>query len=147
MKRKRIVFGLLVTGLALTLIIGLAAAQGPDPAAGSETDLAPVRALGTTFTYQGRLTDGGSPANGHYDFKFQLYDAVSGGHLVGGTVDRDDVGISEGLFTVRLDFGADAFTGEARWLSIGVRPGSSSGAYTTLSPRQALTPAPTNFPA
>ena len=29
--------------------------------------------MGTAFTYQGRLTDGGSPANGPYDFEFELY--------------------------------------------------------------------------
>jgi len=97
--------------------------------------------VGTAFTYQGRLTDGGSPANGHYDFKFQLYDAASDGNPVGSTVAQEDVAVSEGLFTVQLDFGTDAFTGEARWLEIGVRPGSG-GTYTILSPRQPLTPAP-----
>jgi hypothetical protein len=36
-------------------------------------------ALGTTFTYQGRLADTGSAANGVYDLRFALYDALSGG--------------------------------------------------------------------
>jgi hypothetical protein len=53
-----------------------------------------------------------------------------------------NVPVSEGLFTVPLDFGAGVFTGDARWLEIGVRPGLSSGAYTLLSPRQALTATP-----
>jgi hypothetical protein len=30
--------------------------------------------LGTAFTYQGQLTDGGSAANGTYDLRFILYD-------------------------------------------------------------------------
>ena len=37
--------------------------------------------MGTAFTYQGRLTDGGSPADGEYDFRFRLYDAASGDRL------------------------------------------------------------------
>jgi hypothetical protein len=32
--------------------------------------------LGTAFTYQGRLTDGGGPASGAYDFQFILYNAA-----------------------------------------------------------------------
>ncbi len=97
---------------------------------------------GTAFTYQGRLNDGGSPATGDYDFEFNLYDADSGGALVAGPLAVDDVAVTDGYFTVRLDFGAGAFTGEGRWLEIAVRPGASGGAYTPLLPRQPLTAAP-----
>src|SRR5712691_3127220 len=37
----------------------------------------------TSFTYQGRLTDGGTPANGNYDLQFALFDSLSGGAQVG----------------------------------------------------------------
>ncbi len=126
---------LILALLALTLTGGPGLAQGPRSEAQSAV-------LGTAFTYQGRLADGGSPATGAYDFEFRLYDALTGGGQVGSAVTRDDVPVSNGLFTVELDFGAGAFTGEARYLQIGVRPGSSTGAYTTLSPRQALNPTP-----
>ncbi len=86
--------------------------------------------------------DGDNPANDTYDFEFKLYDTASGNGQVGSTITKDDITVTEGLFTVALDFGSGAFTGEARWLEIGVRPGSSDGGYTTLSPRQALTPTP-----
>ena len=33
-------------------------------------------AQGTAFTYQGRLLDTGSPANGNYDMRFYLRDAL-----------------------------------------------------------------------
>jgi hypothetical protein len=98
--------------------------------------------MGTAFTYQGLLIDGGNPANGEYDFEFKLYDASSGGTQIGSTVTLGDVTVTEGLFTVKLDFGSGAFNGDARWLDIGVRPGASTGAYTTLDPRQGLTPSP-----
>jgi len=39
--------------------------------------------LGTAFTYQGRLTDNGSLANGNYDLRFSLYDAVIAGGQIG----------------------------------------------------------------
>ena len=39
--------------------------------------------LGTAFTYQGRLQDGGAPANGPYDFRFMLFDGPAAGSQVG----------------------------------------------------------------
>ena len=96
--------------------------------------------LGTAFTYQGRLHDGGAPASGSFDFQLVLYDALVGGSQVGPIVTRDDVTVTNGLFTATLDFGA-VFAGSKRFLEVGVRPGASTGAYTILSPRQELAPA------
>ncbi len=97
-------------------------------------------ALGTGFTYQGKLTDGGSPAIGTYDFEFKLFDALSVGSQVGSTVPQDNVTVTNGLFTVQLDFG-NVFDGTALFLDIGVRP-AGGGGYTPLTPRQALTATP-----
>jgi hypothetical protein len=96
--------------------------------------------MGTTFTYQGRLTDGGTPANGEYDFRFSLYDAPAGGSQAGSTLAINGVPVANGLFTVPLDFG-DYLRGDALWLEIEVAP-YKSGTFTLLSPRQELTPAP-----
>ncbi len=128
------------TVLGAAALIPIAAALGDDSPGGSRVEA--VTALATTFTYQGRLVDAGSPANGTYDLRFILYDAETGGAQVGTTVTRDDVQVASGLFTVELDFGAAAFQGDARWLEIAVRPGSSTGAFTVLSPRQPVSPAP-----
>ena len=98
--------------------------------------------LGTAFTYQGRLIDSGNPANGQYDLQFALYDALAAGNQVGSTLTQTNTSVSGGVFTVLLDFGAGAFNANARWLQIGVRPGGTSGSFTTLSPRQAVSPAP-----
>ncbi len=100
--------------------------------------LAPIT---TTFTYQGSLTDGGSPANGAYDFEFKLFNDASIGTQVGSTVTKGDVVTSEGIFTVELGFG-DVFDGTAYWLEIWVRPGASTGGYQQLLPRQPLTAVP-----
>ncbi|MFC1879594.1 hypothetical protein ACFLZW_06730 [Chloroflexota bacterium] len=103
--------------------------------------IGPQVAVGTGFTYQGYLDDNGSPADGAYDFYFDLFDAqIDGASIMTTTV--GDVAVADGLFTVMLDFGPNAFDGDARWLEIGVRPGAETGAYTTLTERQQITPAP-----
>jgi outer membrane lipoprotein-sorting protein len=97
----------------------------------------------TAFTYQGKLTDSGTAANGQYDFKFKLFDALTGGTQVGADVLSNDVQVTTGVFTVNLDFGAAAFAaGAPRYLEISVRPGISTGAYTPLAPLQPVTSAP-----
>jgi len=104
--------------------------------------LSPAHAQGTAFTYQGRLDIAGSPANGTNDLTFSLYDAASAGATVGTSNIFNDLAITNGLFTVTLDFGPGVFIGANRWLQIAARPGASASAYTNLVPRQALTPAP-----
>ena len=98
--------------------------------------------VGSAFTYQGNLSDGGTPATGIYDFQFRLFDAASGGNQESSTIVKQDVNVSNGLFNVGLDFGTIAFKGDARWLEIGVRPGSSTGSFTVLSPLQPVKPTP-----
>jgi len=98
--------------------------------------------VGTAFTYQGSLKDAGVNANSAYDFRFTLYDAVNGGNPLSGILDKPDFLVADGLFTVELDFGVVPFSvGDAKWLQVEVRLGTSTGAYTVL-PRQRLTAAP-----
>lgn len=95
------------------------------------------------FTYQGKLTDAGAAANGQYDFTFRLFDAPEGGTRIGTDFFADNVPVSGGIFTLKLDFGASSFSsGTARFLEISVRTGASTGAFTTLTPRQQITSAP-----
>ncbi len=93
----------------------------------------------TAFTYQGKLVDNGNPANGQYDFEFKLFDnaTVGTGAQQGSTVAVANVTVSNGIFTVQLDFGSVVFTGANRFLEIAVKPTSGS-TFTTLSPRQAV---------
>jgi trimeric autotransporter adhesin len=98
-------------------------------------------AVGTAFTYQGQLTRSGSLYTGSCDFQFGLWDALSGPTQISSTLIKTAVTVTNGLFTVQLDFGTSAFTGSARWLEIGVQCTGDPG-FTTLAPRQPLTPAP-----
>jgi len=92
--------------------------------------------LGTAFTYQGRLTDGANPANGTIPMVFGLWDAEMGGINVGTpTSISSNVTVANGLFTIDLDFGATAFSGDARWLEIRVNG-------TLMTSRQRVAPTP-----
>jgi hypothetical protein len=100
-----------------------------------------VKGQNPGFTYQGRLTDGGIPANGNYDLQFTLFDSLNGGAQVGATQTIPTVVVSAGSFTVQLDFGANAFPGANRWLEMGARL-SGVGSFITLTPRQQITSSP-----
>ncbi len=113
-------------GLALLLLIGAS----------------PAVAQTSAFTYQGKIDVSGTPANGAFDLQFKLFDALAGGNQQGSTLALDEVTVTGGLFTVSLNFGASVFSGANRYLEIGIRPGSDSGPYTVLAPRQAVTATP-----
>src|SRR5207237_6606829 len=69
----------------------------------------PTAAQTTSFTYQGRLNDGGTPANGTYDMQFKLYDTGTVGtcSLQGSpnTVTNSTVQVTNIIFTLQLQFG------------------------------------------
>ncbi len=109
------------------------------------------------MTYQGRLSDGTMSATGVYDLQFQLFNAATGGTARTNLIIAEDVTVANGIFTVPLNLGANAsinstgsnralnaaiLAGEDGFFEIGVRPGNSTGAFTTLTPRQSLTAVP-----
>src|SRR5262245_32626316 len=79
-----------------------------------------AHAQGTAFTYQGRLNNQGALANGIYDFRFAIYDAVTNGVQQGTAITNLATLVSNGLFTVVLNFG-NQFNGADRWLDISTR--------------------------
>ena len=125
MSAKKSIFAMFLVLIVVLMMTGTASAR---PLA---------EALDTSFTYQGRLTDGGAPASGTYDFQFSLYNALSSGTQVGSTVSKGGLTVTNGLFTVQLDFG-NVFDGTALYLQVAVRPGGSSSSYTPLTPLQPL---------
>jgi len=104
----------------------------PPPSPASPTEGTTV---GSAFTYQGELSSGGVPADGSFEIGFTLWDAEAGGVTVGGPLAFPSVPVAGGRFMVELDFGVDALGAGPRWLEITVEG-------FTLSPRQAITPAP-----
>jgi len=121
--RTRIIVGLLVAFLA----VSDSWAQTP---------------LSSGWTYQGELKSGGSPINATADFEFTLWDAAAGGVQIAGPVAINNISVVDGRFTAQVDFGANAFSGDNRWVAIAVRSPAGGGPFTALSPRQPVTVAP-----
>ncbi|MBK9188320.1 MAG: hypothetical protein IPM33_05120 [Phycisphaerales bacterium] len=119
----------------IALLLGLCLALG---------GLAPIaHAQSLPTTYQGRLSFGGNPANGIYDFVFRVFDDLPIGapdNQIGASINRT-LTVVGGLFTTEFNFSPGTFNGSTRWLQIEVRP-SGGGAYTILSPRQTLSATP-----
>jgi hypothetical protein len=124
--------------VGLLLLVGQSAISRAEP-------------MGAGFTYQGWLTEGDEPAEGLYDFRFELFDAPTAGNQVGPTLDANAVEVVDGYFTAELDFISSGSTaaepeplpmgldydkiygltydkvyggGEGRWLEIAVRRAS-----------------------
>ncbi len=126
---KKYMWGATVWLVLMSVLVASTLAQAP----------AFEMALGTAFTYQGQLQANGEPITDDCGMAFRLYDASSGGNQVGSPI-TTTVSVNAGLFTASLDFGGDAFDGDARWLGIRVKCGGDT-AYADLG-RQALTAAP-----
>lgn len=112
-------------------IAALVAAAPMAPLAGS-----------TAFTYQGQIRESGVPFAGTADLRFTLYDKELGGSVIGTSIEIAAMTITDGLFTVDLDFGDGSFDGSDRWLHIEVRSPAATGAWVELSPRQPMRATP-----
>ncbi len=152
MNKRRSILVTMMASLALVLMLALglsaskAAAQGPISPEKISGPSGPATSVGSGFTYQGVLKENGAPANGTYDFKFDLYDGSGCCTLLGNVyLTKPGVNVVNGLFTVQLDFNSlvskNLFDGGARYLHVLVTHAGGS-AYTELSPNQALTAAP-----
>jgi hypothetical protein len=98
-------------------------------------------AQGTAFTYEGQLQSSNGPVTGSYNFTFTLFAINNGGAAIAGPATNSSVNVSNGLFTVLVDFGPGVFVGSSNWLEIAVET-NGAGSFNTLSPRQQLTPVP-----
>ncbi len=105
------------------------------------TSLGFAQSVGSAFSYQGELTDGGSPANGDYNFTVKLYTTETGGTAVTDEV-YNGIAVQNGLFNLEIDFGDMVYEdNEQYYLEFDVAP-SSGGSTTTLAPRNKLLAVP-----
>ena len=90
------------------------------------SQLSTTFAQGTAFTYQGQLQNNGSPASGTYNLTFSLFNTDTSSVAVAGPVTNNGVIVTNGLFTVLIDFGPGVFTGQTNWLEISVATNGSA---------------------
>ena len=131
----------LITVIALLIFAGVVLADNAlAQDAAPQGVQSPEAAVDTAFTYQGRLKNASGPMNGKCDVKFDLYNASTGGAPLK-TETKTNVIVSDGYFSVSLDFGNDAFEGDARWMGISVAC-PTGGTLAPLTGRVALNAAP-----
>jgi hypothetical protein len=109
----------LVIVSTLAVLSGVALGEGSDE---------PIP-VGESFTFQGRLHESGLPVNGTYDFLFRLKDTGEGS--IYSTSTQNDITVSDGLFTVELDYGSIFESGMQYELLIEVKADADS-TYTDM---------------
>jgi len=138
------IVGVVLVGL-LTLSSGLVLGQREGDTTDAGASAAAAAQVSTGFSFQGVLEEGKTPLNGFCDMQFSLWDAESDGSQIGTTQVINDVPVIDGLFNVEINgagqFGSSAFTGDARWLQVGVQCAEETE-FTILIPRQPLTAVP-----
>jgi hypothetical protein len=98
-------------------------------------------AQSSNITYQGRLTMNGSPANGTFDIRINIYDAAIGGNQIGVSSTNTGVIVQKGIFTTIINAGKHVFTGEDRWAEVSVATNGNTN-FSTLTPRNLIASAP-----
>jgi len=129
MKNKKVI-AMMVVGLVAIFLATSGVVASP-PMFG---DASPVA---STINYQGQLTDPdtGIPYDGTYDMEFLFYDAATGGSQVGSTITENDVEVTNGLFSVKLEVDQSDFNGQGLWIEVKVEG-------EVLNPRQEILPVP-----
>ncbi len=138
--QKPIIAVATATLLLIMLVLGTATASRSYAQGGGV--LRQSAAAGTAFTYQGRLIYNGTPITGTCDLTFRLYDSAGAGAVqIGSNQVANNTPVNDGFFTVSLDFGSDAFSGDARYLQIAI-DSCDNGASNVTLPRIELTAVP-----
>lgn len=141
MARKKLAFGTALVAILVLLwatggVVAGPPSEGPEGEAGAQGDVAIADYISPAMSYQGRLVENGSPADGTRSMTFRLWTASTGGTNVWEEGPKS-VTVSNGLFDVTLGdtiaMPVNSFDQEL-WLEIEVEG-------TTL-PRQKLRGAP-----
>ena len=96
----------------------------------------------SAITFQAQLRIGGQAVDSTADFRFRLYDAPTGGIQIGPESTQSGLPVADGVLVTEIDFGNEAYSSSGRWLEVDIRSPAGVGNFTTLLPRQRLTPTP-----
>ena len=137
--RMTLITIVLMAAVTVLLVTGSMASGPPTQDPGTASAITLAGTVASKISYQGRLTNaGGNPLNGSYNLVFQLWDDATAGSQIGSDIVKNNVPVSNGLFTIKLDIPTGLLfyiDGRGLWLRIQV-----NGQW--LSPRQELLPVP-----
>lgn len=95
-----------------------------------------------TTTYQGELRENGLPATDPFDLQIAAFEGATGGTVLFSSSFDNVTPDAQGRFTAQLSINPVLIDGRPIFLELRVRPGTSTGAYNALSPRQRLVATP-----
>jgi hypothetical protein len=125
--------------LAVALAIAGFSAAGTLQAAPLALNTEALTAYDAGFTHQGPLTDNGAPANGLYDFRFEL---LAEGGIVGAEYVADNVQVTNGLFATTVAItGSGMWNGQQRFLRVAARADGETD-FVIIGEPSAIQPAP-----
>jgi hypothetical protein len=97
----------------------------------------------TVMPYERTLNIGGVPANGSYDLRFILYTTQGGAVQVGNPVERLNIDVSNGTYSVDIDFGAMPFTTQTElWVDVSYKLAGNGGGYIFTGVRDQMKASP-----
>jgi len=137
MRKAIINRGFLVSvGVAMFAVVALAVVLSAPDVRADPPEAAGDPPVATKISYQGQLRDSsGNLLSGAYDMQFQFWNAAVGGSQAGSAIVKNDVAVTNGLFSVKLDVDESVFNGQALWLEVQVEG-------EVLGPRQEILPVP-----
>jgi hypothetical protein len=119
--RKWLVSLSLTLGMLILLwAIGSALAQGPEP----QGDISAAATVNSRISYQGVLKENGNPVTGNRNMVFNFYTNNTCSGVAVHQVIKNNVPVTDGLFSVELDVTHGVFWGQGLWLR--VRVGSTN---------------------
>jgi hypothetical protein len=134
MSRKWLVSLSVTLGMLILLwAIGSAMAQGPEP----QGDISAAATVNSRISYQGVLTESGTPVNGNRNMVFNFYTNNTCSGVAVLQVIKNNVPVTDGLFSVELDVTHAVFWGQGLWLEVEVG-GTSIGCQEILPVPYAL---------
>ena len=101
-----------------------------------------VIAQTTEFAHTDLLPNSVTPATGAFEMQFRLFDAGSDGNQIGPVYTISQVEVKNRSYSVRIDFGAAAFSGPDRYLETSVRREGSGDPFTVISPLKQILSVP-----
>ncbi len=108
----------LIGALLLGVSFGKAQEPQPNEAQSPSEELAVEATVASKISFQGVLKEGGNPVNGTRNMVFRLYSDNTCTTKVGSDITKNNVSLSNGLFSVDLDVPAVQFNGQALWIQV-----------------------------